>query len=144
MKFATTAVCPYGRGSATMPDAVRTHDLMPSAPTSRRAESSRAAPPSGASVRRASSGRQVNPTNGAPPITVTPAAKTPGRSAARSVRSSAIHASARSPRSKAENESVAPASPATRMASTGATRSPGSRCHAPSARRNVALPGLTA
>jgi len=56
-----------------------------------------------------------------------------GRSAARSARSSTIHASARSPKSNAENESVAPASPATRIASIGVTRSPGSRCHAPSA-----------
>ena len=39
---------------------------------------------------------------------------------------------------------MAPASPVTRITSTGVRRSAGSRCHAPIARRNAALPGLIA
>jgi hypothetical protein len=46
--------------------------------------------------------------------------------------------------SYAENASVAPASPSTRIDSIAHTRSQGSACQAPAARRNAALPGLIA
>ncbi len=79
-----------------------------------------------------------------PPSVSTPARRTSGSSAARNARSSTIHASARSPCSYAENSSVAPASPSTRIDSTGAMRSHGSACQAPIECRKAALPGLIA
>ena len=65
---------------------------------------------------------------------------------ARSARSSTIQASARSPELVGrEMESSAPVSPSTRIASTERRCDPGgSACHAPSERRNAALPGLIA
>ena len=82
--------------------------------------------------------------NDAGACTATPEARTSATSAERSARSSTIEANARSPSSYAEKLTSAPPSPSTRIDSTAVTRSGGSACHAPSARRNVVLPGLIA
>ena len=97
-KLATTAVWPYGARSATMPAASRTHERdavgandeprRPATRAHRRAERQRAVV-----------GGHVKPTNGAAADDVDAGLERSGSSAARSARSSTIHASARSPRS---------------------------------------------
>ena len=80
-----------------MPAAPRTHERSAVGRDDKARGERAPAIPSVVQVNFASSANQTKPTNGAPPITSTPASNTPGSSAARSARSSTIHASARSP-----------------------------------------------